>query len=83
MRNLTLERKIAIFKTIIISKIVFQSFTTTVPKHVVNELEKIQKTFLWNNSTPKIKHETLCNDYKSEGLKNVDIPNKIIAFQCS
>ena len=42
MRNLTLEEKIVIFKTKPISKIVFQSFITTVPKYVVNELEKIQ-----------------------------------------
>ena len=41
MRNLTLEGKIAIFKTIAISKIVFQSFIATVPKHIINELEKI------------------------------------------
>ena len=45
-------------------------------------LKKIQKAFFWNNSFPKIKHETLCNDYKAGGLKN-DIPNKIIALQCS
>ena len=55
MRNPTLQGKIFIFKTKAISKIVFQSFITTVPKYVVNELEKIQKAFLWNNSTPKIK----------------------------
>ena len=65
-----------------ISKIVFQSFIT-VPKRILNELEKIQKNFLWENSTPKIKHKTLCNDYEAGGLKNVDIPNKIIALQCS
>ena len=79
IRNLKLEEKIVIFKTIAISKIVFKSFITTVPKYVVNEFEKIQNAFLWNNSTPKIKHETLYNDYKAGGLKNVDIPNKIIA----
>ena len=32
MRKLTLEGKIVIFKTIVISKIVFQAFITTVPK---------------------------------------------------
>ena len=32
MRRLTLEGKIVIFKTIAISKIVFQAFITTVPK---------------------------------------------------
>ena len=38
---------------------------------------------MWKNSTPKIKHKTLCNDYKAGGLKHVDISNKIIALQCS
>ena len=38
MRKLTLEGKIVIFKTISISKIVFQAFITTVRKHIVNEL---------------------------------------------
>ena len=66
-----------------ISKIVFQSFIAIVPKHVINELEKIQKAFLWKNSTPKRKHETLRHDYKAGGLKNVDSPNKIIALHCS
>ena len=56
---------------------------TTAPKQIINELEKIQKAFLWKNSTRKIKHETLCNDHKAGGLKNVDIPNIIIALQCS
>ena len=41
MRNLTLEVKIVIFKTIEISKIFFQSFITFVQKHIINELEKI------------------------------------------
>ena len=77
MRNLILEGKIVILKTIAILKIVFQSFIATVPKYVVNELEKIENTFLWNNSTPKIKYETLCNDYMAGGLKNVDIQGKI------
>ena len=29
------------------------------------------------------KHETLCNDYKAGGLKNVDNPNKTIALRWS
>ena len=57
MRNLTLEGKPVIFKTLAITKIVFQSLIIAVPRHIVNELEKIQKTFLWKKSSPKIKHE--------------------------
>ena len=40
MRKLTPEGKIVIFKTIAISKFVFQAFITTAPKHIVNELKK-------------------------------------------
>ena len=76
-------RKSSYFNTIAISKILFQSFITTLPKHIVNELEKIQNTFFWNNSSAKIKREILCNNYEAGGLKNVDIPNKTMALQCS
>ena len=44
MRNLTLQGKIVIFKTLAISK-TFQSLITPVPGHIVNELKKIQKAF--------------------------------------
>ena len=54
---------------------------TPAPRHIVNEPERIQKVFLWKNSSPKIKHETLCNDFKGECLKNVDILNKTISLQ--
>ena len=40
----------------------------------------LQKSFLWENSTSEIKHDTLCNDYKDGGLKNVDIRK---CLQCS
>ena len=46
-------------------------------------LIKIQKAFIWKNSAPKIKQETLCNDYKAGGLKNVYIANKSIDLQFS
>ena len=77
MKNLTLERKTVIFKTIAISKIIFQSFIKTVSKHIINKLEKIQKASLWKNSTPKIKHETLYNDYRAGGLKMLIFQTKL------
>ena len=83
MRNLTLEGKMVIFKALAISKIVFQSLITSISRHIVNELEQIQKAFLWKNSSPKIKYETLCNDYKGGGLKNINTLSKIISLQYS
>ena len=77
MSNLTLEGRIVVFETLAISKIVFLALLTKIPHQVVKELEKIQKSFLWKNSTPKIRHETTCKDYKDGGLKNVNISYKI------
>ena len=59
-----------------LSEIIFPAFVTPIPIYVANELEKIQKCILWENSTSKIKHDTLCNDFKHGGFKNVDIWKK-------
>ena len=48
----------------------------------MKEWKKNSEGLSVENSNPKIKHETLWNDYKAGGLKNVNIPNKIIALRC-
>ena len=60
LQNLILEGKILIFKTLALSKIIFQEFVTPIPIYVVTELEKVHKSFLWQNSTSEIKLDTLC-----------------------
>ena len=62
MKNLTLEGRIVVFKTLTISKIVFLALLTKILHQIVKELEKIQKYFLWKDTTPKIRHETTCKD---------------------
>ena len=42
---------------------------TIVPKSIIEELNEIQKKFLWSNKKCKIKYGTLCNDYKNGSLK--------------
>lgn len=61
MRNVIPQGKTVTYKTKDISKIVFQSILTTVPEHIVNELQKKQN-FLSKNSIPRIKYQTLCNE---------------------
>ena len=46
-------------------------------------MQKIQKVFIWNNLTTKIKHETLCNSFEDGGLENIDINSKVASLQCS
>ena len=82
MKHLSLEGKITIFKSLAISKIVYLALLTIVPKNVIFELKEIQNKLFWSNKKSKIKHSTLCNDYK-KGLKNFDIELKIISLKCS
>ena len=80
-RGLSLLGKIQIFKTLGISKIQYLASMPHVPDRIIQELETIQSRFLWNSSTPKIKHSTLFGDYAEEGLKNVDINTKLKAMK--
>ena len=66
--TLSQEGKIIIFKSVAISKIVNLVLLTIVPKNIVEELNEIQKKFLWSNKKYEIKHGILCNDYKNEGF---------------
>ena len=81
MRILTLQGKMIVFKTLALSKIVHLCLTSVTPKEIIEEIEKIQKNFLWNQSTAKIKHSTLCNFFRTGGLTNVDINTKLASLQ--
>ena len=56
---------------------------TSISNYVIEELIKIQKSFFWGKCRPKIKNDTLCNEYKDGGLKSVDIRLKFISLKCS
>ena len=83
LRTLTLERRTMIFKTLAKSKTVYLALMTNVPEVIVEELQKITKKILWQNSCRKIKHKTFSNTFETGGLKNVDINLKVISLQCS
>jgi len=82
-RQLTLEGKIVIFKTLAISKIVHVAYLSNVPKAIVEKLEKIQSEFLWNGKKAKINNKTLCSKFQNIDLQKVDIQSKIDALQLS
>ena len=83
MRNLSTEGKMVVFKTLAISKLVYLPLLTVIPNHITDEVAKIQKSFIWHDSSPKIKHETLRMEFKAGGLKSVDIRFKFVSLQCS
>ena len=43
LRNLTLEERIVVFRSLAISKIIFQALIGTVPSHIIKALETIQR----------------------------------------
>ena len=49
MRHLSLEGKITIFKSLALSKVVYLAVLTIVLKSIIEELNEIQKKFLWSN----------------------------------
>ena len=71
-RNLTLEGKIIIFKTLTLSKFVFLAQVLSIPNEITTTVKRIQEEFLWNPNNFKIKLETICNDFQNVGLKNVE-----------
>ena len=73
MRNLSIEDKIVVFKTLALSKLVNLTLLTVTPNHITDEVAKIQKPFLWHDSSPKIKHKTLRMEIKAGALKHVDM----------
>ena len=80
---ITLEGKVIIFETLALSNIVYLTLIISFSRQLIEEIQKIQKAFIWNNLTPKIKHETLCNSLEEGEFKIVDINSKIASRQCS
>ena len=46
MRNLSIQGKIVVFKTLAISKLVYLSLFTVIPNYITDEVAKIQKSFI-------------------------------------
>ena len=80
VRNLTLEGKITIFKTLEISKIIHLASITALSNSTITQLHKIHKEFIWNHKRPKIKEKTLIHNFDKGGLKDVDILSKITSL---
>ena len=73
LRNLTIEGRIAVFKSLAILKLIRLVLISEIPTSSVNLLTKIQMEFIWKGKNLKTKSSTLCNDHKNGGLKNLDI----------
>ena len=63
MRQLTLEGRITVFKSLAVSKVIHLLPFTKLHNNAIDLLHKIQKNFI-DNEKGKIKHSTLCNGHK-------------------
>ena len=70
MKKVTIEGKVLVFHTLAFSEIAHLSIITTVPHLIINQLNNIQKSFIWNIKIPKIKQSALSNSYEDGGCKN-------------
>ena len=66
-----------------VSKFIHLASVKVTPISTITELNKIHKEFIWNHERPKIKEETIINNFERGDLKDVDIPSKITTLQCS
>ena len=60
LRNLTIEGRIVVFKSLAISKVIHLALVTEITTSAINVLTKIQMEFLWKGNYSKIKNSTLC-----------------------
>ena len=69
LRNLTIEGRTVVFKSLAISKLIHLALVTEILTTTINLLTKIQMKFIWKGKNSKIKNSTLCNDYEYGSLK--------------
>ena len=50
-------------------------------KLILDELDVVQKEFIWNSKRPKIKHSILIADYSEGAYKNVEIKSKLMSLK--
>ena len=71
-RKLTLIGKINIVKTLGLAKLVYSTSLLTIPKPLIDSINKIIFSFIWEGKTPKIKKKTIIAERKHGGLKMID-----------
>ena len=71
--RLTLLGKISVIKSLIISQLVYLLSPLRSNYKVLNEINDLLYTFLWNGKGDKIKRKVIINDLGASGIKMVDI----------
>ena len=59
---------------------IFETLIVVLVKHIIKELQTIQREFLYGTANPKLKYDTLGNNYKQGGSKTIDVSKKIVGL---
>ena len=81
-RELSLSGKILIFKTLALSKLLYACAMKVSSKFLIDQLNALQKKFIFDNKRPKIKHSTLVADYcEKEDIKMLMLKRKLLPLR--
>ena len=72
-RRLALLGKITVIKSLVVSQLVYLLSPLRSNYKVLNEINDLLYTFLWNGKGDKIKRKVMINDFGVGGLKMIDI----------
>ena len=79
--GLSLADRILVYKSLAISKLIYASTMKYPSKQILDQMNIVHKSFIWDNRKPRIRHSTLTADYSEGGYKDVDIETKISALK--
>lgn len=80
-RKLSLKGKITVINALVVSLIVYPASVLITPINVLEEINRLLYTFLWDGKRPKIAAKILENKVKLGGLKMPNIFLKVKAWQ--
>ena len=72
-RELTVLGRITVFKSLALSKVIYQCNNLTVPDDFIKQLTQVAYNFIWQGKPEKVKRKTVIADYEHGGLKMIDI----------
>ena len=72
LQRLSLAGRIQVFKALALSKAVFICTMKPYSKKFVDDLNVIEKDFIWRGRKPKVKHASLNGDYNEGGTKDIE-----------
>ena len=78
-RDLSLQGRIQVIKTIALAKVVYLVSAICVPNSVINEINKEFFAFIWHYRRDKIARKVLVNDIENGGLNMIDFRTFCIA----